>query len=99
MDTTTIQVADSGDRKKIPTLETLRPATFAEIAGATYGQTFRFVGRDGRARNVRVSSVVKRWKTRPEDLSVAVKYGMYESDRVEWREGRQTSGVTLYVAA
>ena len=60
---------------------------FNEVKSLRYGQEVYFIDKRNEARRCRVTGAVKTWKTRPFDLSVPVKYGLYESFRIEWRNG------------
>ena len=80
-------IRDGYDRKKHPRMFKVRPMTFEETLLLKHGDECLFHANDGSARRVRVTGKVTTWKTRPRDLSVPVKYGMYESARVEYRNG------------
>lgn len=89
---------DGYDRKKAARRFEARALTFDDMAALQYGHEYWFVSHgDGKARRCRVSSAVKRWQTRPADLEVSVKYGMYESCRIAWRNGERIDGPALYV--
>lgn len=88
-------IRDGYDRKKHPRMLKVRPMTFDEVLVLKYGDECLFHANDGTARRVRVKGKVKTWKTRPRDLSVPVKYGMYESARVEWTNGVHRGVVLL----
>lgn len=80
-------IRDGYDRKKHPRMFKVRPMTFEEVLVLKRGDECLFHANDGSARRVRVTGQVKIWKTRPRDLSVPVKYGMWESAHVEWKDG------------
>ena len=80
-------IRDGYDRKKHPRMLKVRPMTFEEALKLKRGDECLFHANDGSARRVRVSGQLKTWKTRPGDLSFPVKYGMWESAKVEWKDG------------
>jgi hypothetical protein len=88
-------IRDGYDRKKHPRMLKVRPMTFEETLVLKHGDECLFHANDGSARRVRVMGKVKTWKTRPRDLSVPVKYGMWESARVEYRNGEHRGTVLL----
>lgn len=88
-------IRDGYDRKKHPRILKVRPLTFEEVLVLKHGDELLFHANDGSARRCRVTGKVKRWKTRPNDLSVPVKYGMHESARVEWINGVHRGTVLL----
>ena len=54
----------------------------AEVKRLRHGQTIWVKGKynaDGTAMRVRVTGKVQTWKTRPSEVQVPVKHGMYES--------------------
>lgn len=63
-------------RKTIPramlTVRYMTPSELKALSGHA-----RIIANDGTVRNVKVTSV-KVWKTRPNDVEIGVKYGMYE---------------------
>jgi hypothetical protein len=87
---------DGYDRRMNPTWYKVRLMTFEEVLVLKHGDECLFHANDGSARRVRVMGQVKTWKTRPRDLSVPVKYGMYESARCEWYNNLHR-GVVLLV--
>ena len=89
-------IRDGYDRKKHPRMLKVRPMTFNEVLKLEVGDECLFHANDGSARRCRVTGKVKTWKTRPNDLSVPVKYGMFESARCEWFD-RVHYGVKLLV--
>lgn len=87
-------IRDGYDNRKNPQWFKVRPLTFEETLILKHGDDLLFHANDGTARRCRVTGQVKTWKTRLHDLSVPVKYGMWESARSEWRNGIH-SGVVL----
>jgi hypothetical protein len=71
----TFTAPDGYDRSKTPRKLTLRYLTLAEVK-ALSGHA-DIIANDGRVRRVKITSV-KTWKTRPDDVLVGVKYGLYE---------------------
>lgn len=63
-------------RKTIPramlTVRYMTPSELKALSGHAH-----IIANDGTVRNVKVTSV-KVWKTRPNDVEIGVKYGMYE---------------------
>lgn len=56
---------------------TVRYLTLAEIQALPTNGHAQILANDGCVRNVKITSV-HLWKTRPQDVHVGVKYGMYE---------------------
>lgn len=92
--THTFTVRDGYDRHKNPRMLTVRYATLADARKLTRGNTFLFHAMDGTARKCRVTGQPKTWKTRPNDLRIPCKYGMYESHYVEFKDGEMTGSST-----
>lgn len=89
-------IRDGYDRKKHPRMLKVTPLTFEQTLSLKRGDELWFHANDGTARRCRVTGKVKMWKTRPRDLKVPVKYGMYESAYAEFvNDGRR--GVILLV--
>jgi hypothetical protein len=71
----------------------VRPMTTAEVKQLQYGQrVLVHTGYFGRNRiqglvHVKVNGNPKIWKTRPKDVTVPIKYGLYEYARVEYVAG------------
>lgn len=83
------------DRKKNPERARFRRMTVREAKALQYGQRVPFLANDGTYRECRVSGAPKTWKTREGDVSVPVKYGMYENARAESFGGTLDSEVSL----
>ena len=83
------------DRSAHPLEYRFQRMTFVEVATLRYGDRVWFWATDSLARGCKVNGAVKRWKTRPLDLRVPIKYGMYEYGTVEWRDGKPSDGVEL----
>lgn len=63
---------------------TVRAMTLDEIKALSGHATI--IANDGTVRNVKINGQVQRWKTRPDEVSVPVKYGMYEYARFDTAE-------------
>lgn len=64
----------------------VRVMTYAEAVDAP--SRIDFVSINGELRRCKVNGRTKTWKTRPADLEIPVKYGMYETGRFSMRDGR-----------
>lgn len=60
------------------------------------GQHVFFLTRHGTYREVKINGMPKLWKTRPNDVEVPVKYGLYEYSYARYING-EPSGETLLV--
>jgi hypothetical protein len=56
---------------------TVRAITLDELKTLDRRHDWKIVANDGTARDVKITSI-KTWKTRPNDVRIGVKYGMYE---------------------
>jgi hypothetical protein len=71
----------------------VRPMTISELKALSYGdRVLVYTGYFGRNRlgglvHVKVNGKPKTWKTRPSDVSIPIKYGLYEYERIEYRDG------------
>lgn len=80
----------------------VRPMTIAELKQLSYGDHIMVsTGYFGRNRlnglvHVKVNGKPKVWKTRPDDVDISIKYGLYEYARIEYRDGAMVDG-NLYV--
>lgn len=72
----TINAIDYYDRTKNPRLLTLRPLTIEEAKNPPYH--VKILDRNGMARDVRVNGKTKTWKTRPNDVTIPMKYRIRE---------------------
>lgn len=79
-----MKVRDGYSRGKNPRMISVRPMTLEEIKGLS-GHA-KVIANDGALRDVKINGAVKTWKTRPNEVSVPVKYGMYEYARFETAE-------------
>jgi len=62
--------------------------TLEEAKNLKHGQVLHHVSRknaDGTPQRWRVSGMVKTWKTRPDEIRVPVKYGLYGNDYITER--------------
>lgn len=64
----------------------VRVMTYAEALAAP--SHIDFVSVNGELRHCKVNGRPKTWKTRPADLELPIKYGMYEAGRFSMRNGR-----------
>jgi len=69
----TITAALRSDKRKTPTMHTYETVKAGDVVN---GRTYWSLGDNGRAANVKVTSV-KTWKTRP-DIEIHLQFGMYE---------------------
>ena len=82
-------VTTSGyDRSKHPEQIHYREMTLAEAKVLRYGDHPKVLDRNGRLRDVKVNGALKVWKTRPGDVDVPLKYGMYEYLTASFRDGK-----------
>lgn len=67
----------SGNSKK-KTIKPWKPLTVRELKALSYGDRVSFISRMRDVRTVKVNGAPKTWKTRPNDVKVPLKYGLYE---------------------
>lgn len=85
MNTFTIVIGGQRKRKTIPPeTATVRRMTLDEIK-ALSGHA-EFIANDGTLRTVKINGAVQVWKTRPNEVSVPVKYGLREYARFDTAE-------------
>lgn len=78
-------------RKRTPRpMVKVRLMTCDEAKGIDYGHV-KFESIHGELRECKVNGRPKTWKTRPNDVDVPVKYGMYEYATFTMRSGQWTS--------
>lgn len=75
------------DRTKHPEKKPYRLMTVEEAKQLRSGSTVLARGNDGRIANVKVNGKPKTWKTRPGDVDVPWKFGMYEYGTARFRNG------------
>lgn len=75
------------DRKKHPEKKEYRLMTVEEAKALRYGMRIHALGQDGRVAEVKVNGNPKTWKTRPGDVDVPWKFGMYEYGTARFRGG------------
>lgn len=63
--------------------------TYDEALKLRYGDRVFCEGIKGYI-NVKINGAVKTWKTRPQDLRIPLKYGMYEYAYAEMKDGQWT---------
>lgn len=85
MDTFTAPDGYARRRKTPQPMLTLRYMTLAEVQALPTGGHASILANDGRVRIVKITSV-RLWKTRPDDVHVGVKYGMYEYAQFDAQE-------------
>lgn len=73
-------------RLKLPPLRTYKYLTLAECKEIRSGSHVLFVTRQGDVAQAKVTSV-KLWKTRPNDVRIGLKYGLYEYATAEFVDG------------
>lgn len=69
-------------RRKIKERIALRPIILEEAKGLRYGDDVYMLDDYGQAAQVRVASKIKRWKRDPDRVEFFVKYGLYDSYRI-----------------
>ena len=95
------QVILSGDSKG--STINVRPMTLNEVRSLSYGERVLVsTGYFGRNRlngivHVKVNGKPKTWKTRPSDVSVSIKYGLYEYVTVDYRNGEPVDSNLYFV--
>ncbi len=82
--TETFTAVDGYDRHKPRHTLTVRRMTLEEIKQLS-GHAHA-LGNDGTVIRVKINGAVKTWKTRPNEVSVPIKYGLYEYARFETAE-------------
>lgn len=90
----TIQAREHSDKRKSAPVKTWRVLELADLKALRAGQRVNFLTRQGDVAQVKVTSV-KTWKTRPGDIRLGLKYGMYEYSHVEYINGQYSSGEYL----
>ena len=86
------------DRRKNPARAAFRPMTVEEAKNLRPGGHAEIKAQDGKVRNVKINGKPKTWKTRPNDVSVPIKYGMYEYATLSADvEGQITNGVATLI--
>lgn len=73
-----ISLPNGYDRKKKPEILRFRRMTVEEAKKLTPGQRVWFASVQGTARQVTINGKPQTWKTRPSEVKVPLKYGMYE---------------------
>ena len=75
------------DRSKEPKEYEFREMTLDEAKKLNCGDRVWFLALDGTARGVKINGRPKTWKTRPNEILVPTKYGMYQYARIEYDGG------------
>lgn len=86
----TITVPDGYSKLKTRPTFTVRDMTLGEAKELRYGH-IKFVSTNGELRECKVNGSAKTWKTRPGDVDIPVKYGMYEYAVFSMRNGAWVS--------
>lgn len=73
----------------------LRTMTLEELKNLRYGQRVYFEDRYGNFRECKVNGHPKTWKTRPLDVEVPIKYGLYEYSYARYINGVQSGEILL----
>lgn len=79
------EVVSGYDKSKNPTKIKVRYMTVGEIKQLNYGHA-KWVNYQGMMRDCKINGKVKTWKTRPNDVTVPCKYGLYESFYIGFTE-------------
>jgi hypothetical protein len=87
----------SNMKKASPTFGKFQCLDFDEVKALEYRNTVYFIGKNGGMHTCRVNGKVKLWKTRHNDLDIPMKYGLYESFTVEWRNGEPSMNLFALV--
>lgn len=66
------------DKRKNPELRTYRYMTATEAKNLRYGDHVSILDMHGNIATVKINGAPKTWKTRPYDVDVPWKYGLYE---------------------
>lgn len=90
-----MKLAIGYDRKVKPKKYNFRLMTLRQIQRLKAGDRVWFLAADGTARGVTVNGKPKLWKTRPGDVRIPLKYGMYQYSATVWKDGEQRHGETL----
>ncbi len=83
IDPTPFDIVDGYDRTQHPRRFMVRRLTLAEVKALGCGDHCKFVDLKGQLRELKINGAPKTWKTRPDEVSVPVKYGMYEYGRLD----------------
>lgn len=70
-------------RKKVKDQIALRPITLDEAKALKYGDRLWLLDRKGEVVPVKVVSAVKRWKRQPDRIEFSVKFGFWETIRID----------------
>lgn len=87
----TFKAARRGDRHVTPETVEYRYMTAEEAKHLSSGGTADILDQHGRVASVKVNGTPKTWKTRPHDVDVPWKFGLYEYGKEEFRAGRLTT--------
>lgn len=85
---TTFLAASGYGRQKTKEKHLYRWMTFEEAKSLRPGSYVMWLDRNNEIRDAKVNGQPKTWKTRPGDLSVPLKYGMYEFFNSVWQDGK-----------
>lgn len=73
-------------RKRTVTMHNVRFLTVDEIKRLEHGSHVSFLANDGTIRNAKINGAPKVWKTRPNEVEIPLKHGMYEYARLDTAE-------------
>jgi translation initiation factor IF-1 len=79
----TFKIRDGYDRRKHAPLIKVRRMSLDEVKALQPGDHVEFESATGVLRVARVSGQVKRWVREPDRIEVPIKYGLYESCRLD----------------
>lgn len=83
----TFKACSGYDRRKNREEKEYRFLTFQEAKQLDNVSHAKVLDRNGNVREVKINGRVKTWKTRPGDIDIPCKYGMYEYFTVSYRNG------------
>jgi len=81
-------------RRNDKTPRTWEQLTLDEAKAIVIGSRIPFLTRQGNVAEVKVTSI-KKWKTRPGDIHIGLKYGLYEYSYTEYIGGKFSRGEIL----
>ena len=76
------------DKRKQPSHIPYRLMLDSEILALRPGQHAEIILNNGRVASVKINGAIKRWKTRPAEFEIPIKYGMYECARLSAAEAK-----------
>lgn len=82
------------DKHKNPTQHNYHVMTFEECKNIKSSRV-HLLDRYGRIIEVKINGAIKLWKTRPFDLKIPVKYGLYEYSYIEFSNGQSIGEIAI----